>query len=665
MRLIPVLLAASIFLVSGCQKESTSSADSTDMMVQIEDTGGGSVADAGSPPADMSSTDNDGGDTTLKCDGEHITDLNAAATVDEDGVFTLDDRPSGRSDFVGSCGGNGNERGYRFTAPEAGTWSFTLSSDVDGLDTVMYARTDCLDTESEIACNDDRVRNQVLLSRVNLELEADQTVYVYADVFSGSGDAFAIEARLTPVVALDEVCDGAGESVVCPTGAFCRVDPNGDSSDGVCAPNGPAVINEVLAYRNGNELSLQINGEDTGADVVTGRLQLYQGDQRIILDASRNADTFIMNPIEPVFGQTTFAYRYRADVFENWPETTAVKVMLVDSQENQGEWVTVDIGEAPPASGDTCDQYRIMDRCLNGTACLDPDDDGQFSCVVVTAPTIRTVKGYYDVETLLIGFEVDGQDPDEDVSLLYLELLDAEGEGVASGTIPFQTVQNDEGAYAAQVSFRLAQDFMFTAVRISVIDAEGLQSETRDLPGMRPPRSAAAGDNCDPLGARANCEDDLYCYPAVEGDAPICGEPVSTCPMEWGEITTLEGNGREWRAAGDLSTRPNVTSGSCGGGSGQAIYEFTAPNAGTYSFVANSMAGGSDPVIYARSHCQFGGDYPDFELGCSDDHSRYTRAGLVRVEMAAGQTIFVFVDGARGDSGAWRGPYTLVGRKLP
>ena len=116
---------------------------------------------------------------------------------------------------------------------------------------------------------------------------------------------------------------------------------------------------------------------------------------------------------------------------------------------------------------------------------------------------------------------------------------------------------------------------------------------------------------------------------------------------------------------GDLSQHRNVTAGSCGGGSGQAIYSFTAPAAGTFSFAADSQAPGSDPIIYARSHCRFGGEYADFELGCSDDHSRFTRAGLVRVTLDEGQTIYVFVDGVRGDNGPWRGPYTLVVRQLP
>ena len=42
-----------------------------------------------------------------------------------------------------------------------------------------------------------------------------------------------------------------------------------------------------------------------------------------------------------------------------------------------------------------------------------------------------------------------------------------------------------------------------------------------------------------------------------------------------------------------------------------------------------------------------------------------SRAGLVRTALEEGQIAYVFVDGARSDDGPWRGPYTLVIRRLP
>ena len=133
----------------------------------------------------------------------------------------------------------------------------------------------------------------------------------------------------------------------------------------------------------------------------------------------------------------------------------------------------------------------------------------------------------------------------------------------------------------------------------------------------------------------------------------------------WGELLSIEGAGPEWRIDGDLTGLPNRTFGSCGGGASQGIYPFTAPVAGAYSFLANSGVGGADPVLYVRSHCGFDGDYPDLELGCNDNQSDRTRAALVRAEIDAGQTVSVFVDGADGQDGPWRGPFELVVRQLP
>ena len=141
-----------------------------------------------------------------------------------------------------------------------------------------------------------------------------------------------------------------------------------------------------------------------------------------------------MDPITSVFGQDTFAYRYRNAIFSNWPQTTAVRVMLLDSQGNESEWVQVDVGTAP-AARNGCDEHRILDACPDAQACLDPDEDSRFECVDITAPTITSVKGYYDADNFLIGFEVDGVDPDLDVASLGLELLEEDNNRIASGTI--------------------------------------------------------------------------------------------------------------------------------------------------------------------------------------------------------------------------------------
>jgi hypothetical protein len=263
-----------------------------------------------------------------------------------------------------------------------------------------------------------------------------------------------------------------------------------------------------------------------------------------------------------------------------------------------------------------------------------------------------------------MGFEVEGLDTDEDVRSMDLELLDDEGDVVADGRLEFQTVVYDEEGYWGGISFRLARDFGAASLTVQAIDDEGLRSEVFAVPTWRMPQEIDAGDICDPLRARNTCGGAEICHGGEDG-TPICGSPAPTCPEEWTVNEIVLDDGDEWRVDGDLTGGPNVTSGSCGGGVAQSIYAFTAPAAGTYSFLASSSAGGADTVIYARSHCGVGGDYPDAELGCSDNHGRVTALGLVRLTLDADQIVYLFVDGASRDDSTWSGPYTLVVRRLP
>ena len=54
-------------------------------------------------------------------------------------------------DDEGSCGGGGLDVVYEFTI--AGEYDVFIEA--SGFDTVLYVRTDCTDSSSEIACNDD------------------------------------------------------------------------------------------------------------------------------------------------------------------------------------------------------------------------------------------------------------------------------------------------------------------------------------------------------------------------------------------------------------------------------------------------------------------------------------------------------------------------------
>ena len=64
-----------------------------------------------------------------------------------------------------------------FTAPEAGNWIFSTSG--SDYDTVLYARSACADTATELDCNDDSGLGEEQLerwsSRLKLTLEQDRS----------------------------------------------------------------------------------------------------------------------------------------------------------------------------------------------------------------------------------------------------------------------------------------------------------------------------------------------------------------------------------------------------------------------------------------------------------------------------------------------------------
>ncbi|HJL15174.1 MAG TPA: hypothetical protein RMH99_05935 [Sandaracinaceae bacterium LLY-WYZ-13_1] len=85
-------------------------------------------------------------------------------------------------------------------------------------------------------------------------------------------------------------------------------------------------------------------------------------------------------------------------------------------------------------------------------------------------------------------------------------------------------------------------------------------------------------------------------------------------------------------------------SGTCGGdGAPELAFEWTAPTAGTWVF--DTVGSDYDTVLYARSGCA------GAELACDDDTDGLQSE--ITVDLAAGQTIVLVVDGFGGSDGAF------------
>jgi hypothetical protein len=99
-----------------------------------------------------------------------------------------------------------------------------------------------------------------------------------------------------------------------------------------------------------------------------------------------------------------------------------------------------------------------------------------------------------------------------------------------------------------------------------------------------------------------------------------------------------------WTVSGDTSNAENARTGDCGGDTAPDVtYAFTAPEAGFWSFSTTPVTPEFetfDTVIYGRVDCEAA----ESELACNDDDQSIGPSAF-ELELAAGQTIFVTVDG--------------------
>lgn len=156
------------------------------------------------------------------CDG--ATELTFAEnTASVTGAIT-----SGDGSLTGSCTATpGKEVLYQVSIPADGTYDVLASTDVAAsaeTDTVLYARSSCVEDRSELTCNDDIEPPDNLRSEIELmDLEADSVVFLAVEQYNGveSGTApFGLDVRLRPVLPMGADCDMAGVMNRC-AGAAC------------------------------------------------------------------------------------------------------------------------------------------------------------------------------------------------------------------------------------------------------------------------------------------------------------------------------------------------------------------------------------------------------------------------------------------------------------
>jgi cysteine-rich repeat protein len=156
---------------------------------------------------------------------EHPLDLNAIGVTGDPTLLRAWGDPSHAQDDEASigCTTTGKDQVWRISLAEESRVRVTLLGD-DYSDTVIFARTECGDLISEVGCEDVTGTGEVLDLGVHA---AGAELFVVVDEFSEGSSWFGpywIEARLIPVLALEEDCEPMLPDPGCPDGAFCHPD---------------------------------------------------------------------------------------------------------------------------------------------------------------------------------------------------------------------------------------------------------------------------------------------------------------------------------------------------------------------------------------------------------------------------------------------------------
>ena len=271
----------------------------------------------------------------------------------------------------GTCGGNGREVALLFTAPEYGLYTFT-TVDPDAppaFDSVLYARDDCTDPLTEVACdnNPDGVG-----ATLRLQLTGGERVHLMVDAFGPfTGGAFHLDAQLQRPAGEGEACDPAGGPNACGQDLRClSVDDRA-----VCRPVvAPTVTGGTLAISPGvNGVGVRVEGDDRGEDVVSLLVDAAAADgTEVPLGLGRGPYPLAFDTLQQADGrfEGTLQRFLPPDFSAGLPPIAQVTVWAVDALGLQSEPFVVD-ASAPVvrAPGEACDPRHIFDACADGVVC--------------------------------------------------------------------------------------------------------------------------------------------------------------------------------------------------------------------------------------------------------------------------------------------------------
>ncbi len=723
------------------------------------------------------------------CDGE--LDLISLAMVDDENtrwVFLGTSRGAPQA-ATGSCGGNGRELVFLFTAPEYGQYGFS-TRDPDGLpnfDNVLHVRATCDDPASELACDNPPASSD---ANLRLQLDAGQAVHVFVDAFGPfTGGDFQLEVSLRRPADEGEPCEPIDAANACDADLRCV------AVDGTYLCRrlvAPTVESAALAFNpDFGALGLRVSGVDPGDDVVALSLTARDAEgAEVPLGVGGGPYTLPFDTLQQ--GAGAFAGELVLNRPLDLPAVAEVTLEVIDAAGlNSAALIVAAVAPERRGAGEACDASRTFDACAPGLVCDDaactdapaacpagfgarrlpvdelmdgdlggaadvaqgtcggtggdavftftaaegglhvfeawadafnaapllfardlcgvedvvvsrdcarPDRDRRaritaelsagetFSLFVGSAdadwagafhlrgwrpapPTLNTAELFANADASVLGFQLEGGDPDLDVRAFSVRLFDADGADLLGEDAPVDLrLEAGELTFPrpGRVSVRAVRLLgldarSIAAVEVGLVDAFGGRSGLRRVvPQVTP--VVARGEVCDAEAAFAACTPRPLPGRRRRRADPegTCQEVRDDCPAEFGPIADLSDpafrvGDTAWAYAGDSTLRGDQGAGSCGGfGAPDEPMRFEAPVDGLYVF-RTSVADGRDTVMYIRSRCDAA--EPDAELDCNDDApGGGTLNSELTLALQAGDVVYVFVDGF---GGAFGGPFTL------
>jgi hypothetical protein len=637
-----------------------------------------SIPDAAPPEPDAAPPEPDAAPVPVyACGAVPVEDLNTAfVPIDANHWTLVGEVAPGGSEMTGLCGGGGPEKVYGFTVPSDGVWRFdTIGVETD-FDTVLYLLNSC-PTQADgqnLRCSDDVAS---LASGLLKQLGAGDVIYVVVDDFENTGGTFRLNAALLPPVGEREVCDAFSETDACADGLYCyALNRPGEpvAEQGVCVPStNPPRINSVTAVRLPDDVvGLNIDGSDPEAD-ATGIyiVELLAGNRAQVLDQATGQTEIQLDAFDNPLGSENFVLGERLAIFATWPQTTAVRVRLVDYAGNVSPSSTAQIADVPVLNpGQLCDIRRISNVCPEGQLCIDadgPEGAGRALCAVPTAPVLDAVTATINPATATIALTYTGTDPDRDIEALAIVFLDRNGDVIdppGQQVFTFDRIEWNGGAFTGFLRLRLGLEFASMAALATAVYDPLAGSGAVVVDTFGAPAVVGRNETCDLFfGGRDVCAAGNLCYSADFGAIDgTCQAPVAACPDFWPVANLTDFPvGAEWRVDGSLADAVNRTTASCARMSAQDFYTFTAPQAGTFRFRTESAEPGADTALVLRSFCRY--NDPGAELACNDDVSPQNFLSDVSLDLAAGETVYVLVGGVQNAAfpkGSFRGRYRLI-----